>query len=229
MIINNQYQFIYIHVAKTAGTAVSTALQRYAGPADIDLGGAVVEMKGDQGRYQIAKNLNTLWPKQWGIEKHSPVARIRQKVGPRIWPNYFKFAFVRNPFARTYSGFKFAKKHKSAGGALEEMSFSEFLRSEWFQDLKLLPIQSQAAFLHPISQVDFIGRQENLSDDLKLAASIIERRRVTEIDIPDLNRSASPDEWRDMSDVDRDIIRDILARDFEELGYSPEDGSVIGA
>ena len=224
MIINNQYQFIYIHVPKTAGTAVSIALQRYAGPADIDLGGAVVQVAGDKDRYQIAKSLNQMWPRQWGIEKHSPVARIRQKLGPRIWPNYFKFAFVRSPFARTYSGFKFAQKHKSADGALDGMSFADFLRSDWFQELKLLPIQSQAAFLNPIDQVDFVGRQETLIEDLKLAASIIERRRVTDIDIPDMNRSAEPDEWRTMSEDDRDIIRTVLARDFEELGYDPETG-----
>lgn len=226
MIINNQYQFIYVHVAKTAGTAVSTALQKYAGPADIDLGGAVVEKKGGN-QHEIARELNKLWPKQWGIEKHSPVARIRQKVGPRIWMNYFKFAFVRNPFARTYSGFKFAKRHKSLGGALDSMSFSDFLRSEHFEKLRILPVQSQAAFLHPIGQVDFIGRQENLADDLALAASIIERRRVTEVKTPDLNRTSEPDEWRTMSEEDMDIIRRVLARDFEELGYSPEDGSIM--
>ncbi len=210
MIINNQYQFIYIHVAKTAGTAVSTALQKYAGPADIDLGGAVIEKKGSK-RHEIASTLNRIWPREWGIEKHSPVARIRQKVGPRIWTSYFKFAFVRNPFARTYSGFKFSQRHNAMNGALEGMDFADFLRSEYFQELKILAVQSQAAFLHPIGQVDFIGRQENLTEDLKMAASIIERRRVESVDIPDLNRSAKPDEWRSMSEADKDIIRKVLA------------------
>ncbi len=211
MIINNQYRFIYIHVPKTAGTACSTFLSRYAGPADIDLGGAIPDE--DWGETQsFPTRVNTIWREQWGLEKHSRVMRIRKRLGPQIWTSYFKFAFVRNPFARTYSGFRFAQRGQKLGSVLQGMSFSDFLQTEMFQDLRVLPIQSQAAFLHPIGQVDFIGRQENLTEDLKMAASIIEQRQVESVDIPDLNRSAKPDEWRSMSEADKDIIRKVLAR-----------------
>jgi hypothetical protein len=226
MIINNQYQFIYIHVPKTAGTAVSTALMKYAGPADIDLGGAVIEKAGEK-KHEIAVTLNQLWNKHWGIEKHSNVMRLRARLGPALWNRYFKFAFVRNPFSKTYSGFKFAQRHRTLKGALDQMSFSDFLRSDIFQKLQILPIQAQAAFLNPVAQVDFIGRFEHLAADLALVASIIERRRVASVAVETLNRSAEPEEWRAMSEADKDIIRDVLSADFDELGYSKEDGSIV--
>lgn len=226
MIINNQYQFIYIHVPKTAGTAVSTYLQQYAGPADIDLGGAVIKHK-DHDKHEIAVSLNQLWNKQWGIEKHSRTAVARAKIGPAIWARSFKFAFVRSPFSRTYSGFRFAQRNHSLNGALDNMSFADFLRSDIFTTLRILPIQSQAAFLEPIKQIDFIGRFENLNEDLALVSSIIERKRVAVPKIETLNKSAEPDEWRSMSEDDMEIIRTVLAADFDTLGYSKKDGTIL--
>lgn len=226
MIINNQYQFIYIHVPKTAGTAVSTYLQKYAGPADIDLGGAVIEKAGST-RHEIAVTLNKLWDKHWGIEKHSRAADIHAKLGPQIWARSFKFAFVRSPFSRTYSGFRFVQNHHLLNGALDTMTFAEFLRSDIFGKLQILPVQSQAAFLAPLDQIDFIGRFENLADDLTMASAIIERRRVAPVVIEKQNKSAEPEEWRSMSQDDMEIIRTVLSADFEALGYSRQDGSVL--
>lgn len=223
MIINNQYQFIYLHVPKTAGTAVSTYLQKYAGPADLDLGGA----KGDERRIKIATTLNQLWRQSWGIEKHSRAARVRAKLGATIWERSFKFAFVRSPFSRTYSGFRYAKGDHQLDGALDNVSFSEFLQSDIFTKLQILPIQSQAAFLNPIGQIDFIGRFENLAADLALVSSIIERRRIEPAAVETMNQSADPEEWRSMSQEDMEIIRNVLSADFEEFGYSKQDGSII--
>ncbi|MEO0861153.1 MAG: sulfotransferase family 2 domain-containing protein [Pseudomonadota bacterium] len=230
MILNHSHQFLFIHVPKTAGTTVSTYLTRYAGPADIDLAGAVPEDTwASDTPNSFASELNAIWHTTWDMEKHARVMRIRKRLGHTLWQRYFKFAFVRNPFARTFSGFRFLKRNNRLGPAFEQMTFSEFLASDWFQTLSVLPIQSQAAFLAPIAQVDFVGRQETLAEDLAFVASIIERRRIAPVALPVLNQSADPDGWRTMSEADRDIIRRVLAQDFETLGYCPETGAPVSA
>lgn len=76
------------------------------------------------------------------------------------------------------------------------MIFSDFLRTEWFHDLKLV-------------------------------ASLIERRRVSVVDVQELNRSSDIEEWRRMSEADKDIIRAVLACDLDELEYDQEDGQIL--
>lgn len=229
MIINNSHKFIYIHVPKTAGTSVRMRLHDYAGPADLYLGDGVgyrsAEMKGF-GR--IVTEMTPLWKEFWGLDKHSPVRRMRERLSSPIWDEYFKFAFVRNPFARTWSGFRYVQRIKAMNGIFVDMSFSEFLNSDHFLKKPILPISSQVRFLKPVNEVDYIGRTETLADDMVQIASIIERRPVAESTLSRLNASAKPDAWMQMSDDDRAIIREVLAQDFARFGYSPEDGSFTG-
>lgn len=224
MIINNQYKFIFIHVAKAAGTSVSTALGKYLGPVDIDLGGAVVMDKHVSAAH--AATLNKLWQETWKIEKHSSVKTLQNRLPASVWNTYFKFAFVRNPYARTYSGFKFMKRHKSFQGALNDMEFSDFLRSEFLTDKRAVAVQPQSQFLNPLDQIDFIGRQETLETDLLRICSIIEKKDKVTIELPYLNQSAPSDEWLNISDADKSIICDTFADDFANFGYDLEDGSI---
>lgn len=227
MIINNQYRFVFLHVPKTAGTTVSTALARFTGPADLDLAGTA-DPKIDYDPPIFCQKINEIWQDAFTMGKHSRLMRVRKRLGPRIWESYFKFAFVRNPYARTFSGFRFARQQAQVPD-IARMGFSDFLRSEYFQvpARRVLPVRSQADFLHPLGQLDLLGRVERLAPDLALVMSIIARRRMPAPKLPVLNRSAGPDAWQAMSEADREIIRTALPQDFARLGYSPEDGSIV--
>lgn len=218
MIINNRYKFVYLHVPKTAGTTISTVLHEMSGPTDIDLGG-VLNNK--------AKSLNVLWQEEWGLSKHSPLRQVREVMSPDVWQEYFSFAFVRNPFARAYSAFRFAKKMGVVAEKLKGMTFHDYLRSELFEKRVIGGSRSQVDFLHPISELSMLGRYENLEEDLNLALQIITRKRLPAISLQRLNQSSDSEEWRGMSEDDKDIIRNAYARDFDELGYDLEDGRLI--
>lgn len=218
MIINNRYRFIYLHVPKTAGTTVSTVLHEYSGPVDLDLGGVLND---------TAHDLNELWSERWGLEKHSSARKAKDVLGEKLWNDYFKFAFVRNPFAKTYSAYKFHKLHKAFDSILDTMTFGEYLRSDLFKELKLLGARSQREFLAPIKDIDFIGRQEELSRDLAFIRSMIEKRPIRPAALNQLNRTSKGDEWKSMTESDMDIIREVLEADFKAFGYSLDDGSIV--
>lgn len=225
MLINNRYRFIFMHVPKTGGTTVHTVLHQLGGPADIDLGG-VKELKGNLGNSRKSVVQNDLYKEEYGLHKHTKVRQARKILGESLFNSYFVFAFVRNPFSRTYSSFHYAKRFRVMDGALDRMTFSDYLRTDIFENLRIQGSQSQAEFLQPLDRMDMICRFERLEADLRRVLEVILRRNVARVELPHLNKSVATDGWRAMAEADKDIIRRVLARDFEELGYDPEDGSV---
>jgi Sulfotransferase family len=76
MFISHQHQFIFIHIGKTGGTSIETALCQHLG-VDFE---------------ETEKSPAGEW---W---KHSWAKYMRRRVGEQIWNDYFTFAFVRNPY-----------------------------------------------------------------------------------------------------------------------------------
>ena len=196
---------------------MSTFLSQFSTACDIELGGALQDFSAAS---------ESIWSKQWKLHKHATHTRVRQLFPPSIYYSYFKFAVVRNPYARTFSSYHFGKRNGAFNGAFNEMSFDEYIESDYFHQLKLQGSQSQAKFLNPIRQLDYIGRLEEIEDVIGFLNSAIGKNSHHE-PIQHLNRSTAHDEWRTIDSGTRKRISQVLANDFEELGYSTEDGSII--
>ena len=131
MIISHQYKFIFLKTEKTAGTAIEAALSELCGPEDV-ITPFREESEGDRKgpgpqNYRIdhpLKPRRKLWrkllmrPERYyhpsvGYYEHMPAWRVRAYVGEEIWRDYFKFAFVRNPWDRQISQYLY--KTKSSG------------------------------------------------------------------------------------------------------------------
>tara|TARA_Y100000034_G_scaffold58385_1_gene71175 strand:- start:58 stop:960 length:903 start_codon:yes stop_codon:yes gene_type:complete len=90
MIISHKHKFIFLKTIKTAGTSIQVALREHCGKEDIITG------------KDIEKNINKI-PKVTGTtsflhHEHVYLHFVKKWLGPEIWNNYFKFAFIRNPF-----------------------------------------------------------------------------------------------------------------------------------
>jgi hypothetical protein len=170
--------------------------------------------------------------------------RVRQVVGEQVWGTYFKFAFVRNPFARAVSYYTWVAKEVRAASStawlpaplrenraiftfpvtqayLETESFSEFIRHPGF--LNDHGCRPQMEFItHPKTgtvEVDFIGKVETLADDLRT----IGERLTGKLLVPrEANVSRKRTNTAEFFTNDEDIsyIRELYARDFEQLGYA---------
>jgi hypothetical protein len=223
-IINLSHKFIFVHVPKSAGTSVTAALSWYTTFCDLEIGGTA-----------LGEELQPYYLKRFGVRKHSTAREIRQLVGDAVWSHAFKFAFVRHPFARSYSIYHFLKHRFRTWKGSEIMDsfhdFSGFVRSDFFltndgPDQQFRPqwfwIRDEAS---DRAVVDFIGRVENLEKDL---AHVIDRIAIPCLDAPmsfdpatRANSSTEPDEWR--RHVDSEAQELIIKRhqpDFDRLGYS---------
>ncbi|MEZ4435917.1 MAG: sulfotransferase family 2 domain-containing protein [bacterium] len=107
--ISDRKRFVFVHIPRTAGTSVETALAPYA-------------------RTPIGFTVNdcTVLP-----DKHATAATLRALVGPAFWEQAFTFSIVRDPWARMHSDYHF---FRDVGPRLMP-AFSELER--WLCDLAL--------------------------------------------------------------------------------------------
>lgn len=223
-IINNTHKFIFVHIPKNAGTTVNEVLARYTGWNDLELGGT------DYGEVLAA----IYWPR-FRIGKHTRARGIRRTVGEAVWQDYFTFAFVRNPYARTFSVYRFLKRWRNWDGS-EVMdkfnSFEDFLGSEFFQrdegpDAIFLP---QHIWLEGEDNqiiVDYTGKVEEIGTAFRHLGSRV-GIAFEEGQIPVMNDSGDPAEFRTAySERAIAIVRERYNRDFQLFDYSPAFATTI--
>jgi hypothetical protein len=91
MIVSHRHRFIFAAVPKTGTHSVRQALREHLGPDDAEQVGLFV-------------NKRFPWPELAAIRHgHIGLAQVRPFVGEEAFGAYFKFGFVRNPFARFVS------------------------------------------------------------------------------------------------------------------------------
>src|SRR5688500_18896678 len=87
MIVSHRHKFIFVHLGRTGGRSLTTALARHCGPDDI-ITPICRECPGQNS---------------CGFGRHDTARQIRAKVGEQVWNDYFKFTFERNPWEKVVS------------------------------------------------------------------------------------------------------------------------------
>lgn len=164
-----------------------------------------------------------------GVTGHDPLRRLWLFYTPEEFDQYFKFAFVRNPWERLVSAYVYhmQDRHSPAvqtwirqqfGGFAD---FDEFVR-HWVPQRA---IRSERMHFRPQSYfitlggrvgVDFLGRMETLEEDF----ATIARRLGREVSLPRLNATPRDRPYRDYyTAVSRQIVADVYAEDIQRFGY----------
>jgi hypothetical protein len=225
MIVSHRHRFVFVHIHKTGGMSVGAALAPVLGPGDL--------APGIPGAPDACA----------GLHKHSPASAIAAHIGPRLWDDYFTFAFVRDPYARLASLYGFVQaslaRHRSWKGqalrlvrgrsevfqwagtrALEETEdFSGWLRHPAVED--------EADGARPQTEwlcdgdgvlVDFVGRFEELASDFAVCC---ERIGLPDVRLPHINRSGAGRKLAGLyrSQADLDLVYARYRGDFERWGY----------
>jgi len=222
MIINHSHKFVFVHVPKTAGTAVSTMLRSLSTYKDLEIG------TGDLGQ-----ELQASYGQRYGLVKHAQAHRIRRVMGEEDWQGYFTFGFARNPFSRLLSIYHFL----NSWDKLPEAAARELAQFDDFEDFVLGDIwaktpgpsgiyRPQTSWLTSKGQpnkliVDFVGRQEHLAEDMgKIADRIGGGIRFN----TEQRANVTPSYRKKIQWTNRMINRvlDRYRHDFELLGYSTQ-------
>ena len=135
MIISPKYKFVFLASTKTGSTTIHKTLLNYV------------------------KDKNLINESELFLgDKHLSCSDLI-KQRPQ-YKNYFKFAFVRNPWDRVVSWYFFSKRSKKSERNTSDISFKKFLNTK----LKVwaAPKQVQYEFT---KCCEFVGRYENLQED----------------------------------------------------------------
>jgi len=164
----------------------------------------------------------------FGVDsRHVPCVEY-EKANPRKFTQYFKFAFVRNPWSRLYSAYTFLKR-----GGINEVdqawaasnlagidSFEQFVL-EW------LDAEAMTSWVHFMPQhhfitdssgkvaMDFIGRMENINADF----GYICQRLGISATLPALNKSTQHPYTQAYTSAMRDKVGELYKQDAVLFGY----------
>jgi chondroitin 4-sulfotransferase 11 len=196
--ISERAKCIFVHIQKTGGVSVETVLWQHEG----GIGGGRPERQGRQ---------------------HMFATELRTMVRPDQWRDYYKFAFVRNPWDRLVSWYHMCMQ------APEPNAFARHIKDnaptfEAFLTTTTTGIAQRTTYnqLDYVADgngeliVDFVGRYERLRDDF----AIVRARLGLAHDLPHINRSAHADYREYYSDATREIVARRFARDIGYFGYA---------
>lgn len=227
MIVNHQYQFIFLKTRKTAGTSIEIALSKYCDSGDIlsKIGHRDEPKRAALGYQGPANNLEPgdgSWRSRmrdwWHGPRHRywnhmPASELRQKLDPTVWSTYFKFCFERNPWDRAISQFHWQNRSKRTLPAFDDY-LVEMQRRNILSNFDVYGIDDEIA-------VDRVY----LYEDMQAALADVARRvgLPGPLELPDAKRNVRRDKrpYRDVySESGRAFVAQACAREIARFGYT---------
>lgn len=217
MIISRARRYIFVHIPKTGGTALSLALEARAAKDDI-LIGDTPKARARKGRLQGVKTAGRLW-------KHSTLADVAGLVSDAEVAASFTLTLVRNPWDRMVSYYHWLRGQgfaHPAVGLAKALDFSAFLHHPQTQaSLRSWPYGAYVRDRHGQEHCQLFARLENLAADLAPFEAHLGFRLKP---LPRINESERVRDWRGYySDKDAALVAEVCAEDIARFGYAFED------
>ena len=175
--ISHKYKCIFIHIPRTGGSSIELAIK---------------------GRVWWTGNLQ---------EKHMSASETRKYYGEKIWNNYFKFSFVRNPWDRIISLWKsqlYTKKCSLYNFLLNfRPAEHEYFSSNYCDILN--------------EELDFIGYFENLQNDFE---KICNQINLNKMKLPHFNQTKRKPYYIYYDDRTKSIVSYLYKNDIEHFNYN---------
>ena len=183
-------QLIFIHIPKTGGTSINVAIDFPHPNLEID------------------------------IKKHYRLCKIKPAIDPQLWKTSFKFCFVRNPWDRLYSHYRFRSRQKLLKAESHYDSFKEWLIFELRVNPKKGNLRPQLEWIQDDEgniDLDFIGRFERFSEDFN---HFCERNEL-KVELSHVEKSFPPVNYQDYYDQEMiDIAAEYYKDDIQYFDYS---------
>ena len=205
MIISHQHRFVFAAIPKTGTHSVRQALREHLSADDLEQVGLFVNKRFPFDELAAIKH------------GHITLEQIRPFLGEQAFADYFKFAFVRNPFDRFVSYCAFMTR---ADGAFLKNP-RQVMRYILFQarPLQHVLFQPQHTFVTDAEGrllADRIGRVEDMQASYD---AICERIGIPAASLGQVNssRRGSYQDYYDQALIDG--VAELYRRDLELFGY----------
>ncbi|MEE3370515.1 MAG: sulfotransferase family 2 domain-containing protein [Planctomycetota bacterium] len=210
MLVSHQHRFIFIHVPKTAGRSLRTGLKPYAQNVHDYWLNRWVHRCG--GRCNVIAPTKHRW-----LRSHTTAKRARCYYPRQLYEQYWKFAFVRNPWDWLVSYYHFVTSHPNHRNHQKLSALGSF--ENYIRTIAVKPKFQQKDFVTDRQGkliVNFIGRFETLQQSV----STINEQLGIQIDIGNKRNTSRHRDYRTY--YDSELIRIVQERyrpDIEFFGY----------
>ena len=197
MIISPKYDFVYFATMKTGSSSISSILSELNDP----------ELKN----FEYDKNdpmIDDSYDKKYF--KHTTSYELNEKK----YENYFKIAFVRNPWDRVLSWFFFYGRCEVRVDLISKNeTFNEFILNKSRSYRWGGENQSQYNFT---KCCDFIGRYENLQEDFN---TICDKIKIPKQQLPHINKTKHKSYTEYYDEETKSIVAEMYSKDIEYFDY----------
>ena len=201
--ISLQKRFLFVHIPKTAGNSIQSALRNYSEDQ-------LVALRKEQDGIERFGLRNP----NYNIKKHSTLAEYRDALGNAQFGNLYKFTCVRNPWDRMVSYYftptqspETWDQKKFRKMIFKAVSVADYLRLDNCEQ-------------DPFANVDYIMRFENLADDFRTVCGTL---GISPATLPRYNRSGREHYSKYYDDELRELVCTRFAAEIERLGYTFEE------
>lgn len=161
--------------------------------------------------------------------QHLTALELRDRMGPERFRRLFSFAFVRNPWAKVASHYRYRVKTNQTELGRQPIPFPEWVRRAYgdheptFYDQPRMFMPQTDWIVDEAGEVlvDFVGRFERLEEDFGEVC----RRLGRTAELPHLKASGGRDYRAMYDDEAAAVVAERFAPDLERWGYTFEEGT----
>lgn len=212
MILSRGRRYIFVHIPKTGGTALSLALEARAKADDV-LIGDTPKARARRGRIAGVKAQGRLW-------KHSTLADIAGLASDEELASFFTVTLVRNPWDRMVSYYHWLRAQgfaHPAVGLAKALSFGDFLAHP--QTRIALGSWPYGAYMRDrfgVERASLYIRLEHLAEDI----APFEAHLGFRLSVPRANESDRGRDFRPYyADALAALVAELCAEDIARFGY----------
>jgi len=216
MLISYTHKFIFFHVAKVAGLSIREALKDYVQEPE--------KFKIKRPAKMINGKPNPFYAIWDAFLTHIKAKDAKQELPEAIYNDFYKFAFVRNPWDWQVSMYYFILKetgHVKYELVKSMSGFAEYL--EWVVETENPYAKGATKFQKDTITddegkiiVDFIGRYENLNHDFHYVCQSLN----LEASLPIINKTIHRDYRSYYNPKTQKIVAEHFKADIELFGYT---------
>lgn len=216
MLVSHKYRFLFVHIAKTGGTSVRSALTRH--------------LWTDPVRYvQLMCSRVSGWSgHRLGIKfpRHAKAVAAQEMLPGDYFASLFKFTFVRNPWDLQVSSYHHVRRERPH--LVEHITdFDQFLHYKFVAERPyhyILDASVEAQWYWTVNVqgeplLDSIGRYERLQEDFwRICERIGLSQKMT---LPHKRKTSSGEDYRSYySDQGAELVAQRYAPDIQHFGYT---------